>query len=63
MNKQVNIVYTNYNGVTRLRRILPKVMFWGCNEYHQEMQWLLLATDLDINEERVFAMKDILNWS
>lgn len=58
----VSIVYTNYKGTTGVRRIMPKEIFYGSNEWHKEEQWLLLATDTDKGEDRTFAVKDIRCW-
>ncbi|MFA6429199.1 MAG: hypothetical protein WCV84_01740 [Patescibacteria group bacterium] len=60
--KVVTILYTNYKGETRLRRIVPIEMWFGSTEYHQDAQWLLKATDVEKNAERNFAMKDIRAW-
>ncbi len=61
-NKLVEIVYTNWKGETSVRNIMPKVFHWGTTKYHPELQWLLTAFDEDKQEDRTFAMKDILNW-
>jgi len=60
--KPVKILYTNYRGETSVRNILPKKLYFGSTEYHKDEQWLLLADDLDKNEERTFAMKDVNSW-
>jgi predicted DNA-binding transcriptional regulator YafY len=62
MEKTVTIVYTNYKGKTGVRRIIPKSIFFGHNEWHIEDQWLMNALDLDKNADRTFAMKDIKAW-
>ena len=64
MQKQtVVILYTNYKGITNIRTILPKKIFFGKNEWHKEEQWLMLAFDFDKNADRTFALKDIKKWS
>lgn len=60
--KIVNIVYTNYKGKTAIRRIIPKSISFGHNEWHKEDQWLLIAFDLDKEADRTFALKDIKSW-
>lgn len=63
MNEQVvTIVYTNYRGETAERRIIPKKIWFGSTEWHPEEQWLLEALDVDKDEDRNFAMKDIKSW-
>lgn len=61
-NKIVVINYTNWKGVTALRRIIPKKIFFGSTEWHKEEQWLLEAYDIDKNANRSFAIKDIKSW-
>lgn len=61
-NKIVVINYTNWKGVTALRRIIPKKIFFGSTEWHKEEQWLLEAFDVDKNADRSFAIKDIKSW-
>lgn len=58
----VEIIYTNWKNVKATRRILPIEIWYGKTEYHPESQWLLKALDIDKNEERNFAMKDIESW-
>jgi Predicted transcriptional regulator len=60
--KIVNILYTNYKGKTAIRRIIPKSIMFGHNEWHKEDQWLMIAFDLDKEADRTFAMKDIKSW-
>ena len=61
-NKMVIINYTNWKGVTALRKIIPIEIFFGATEWHKEEQWLLRAYDVDKNAERSFAIKDIKSW-
>lgn len=60
--KEVKILYTNWKGETAIRRILPKELNFISTKWHKEVQWCLLALDLDKNEERTFACKDIKAW-
>lgn len=57
----VRIVYTNWENKTEVRNILPDRIYFGSTPYHSE-QWILVATDLDKNAERHFAIKDIKCW-
>ena len=61
-SKEVNIVYTNWKGETAIRRITPKQIYFGSNEWHPTQQWLLEAYDLDKQDIRNFALKDIRVW-
>ena len=59
----VRIDYTNYQGKRSIRRIIPRSIVFESNEYHPEKQWLLYAFDLEKQEFRNFAMKDIHSWN
>ena len=63
MSHSVSIVYTNYRGETSVRRITPKKIWFGKNEWHKEEQWFLDAFDEEKKADRSFAMKDISKWS
>jgi predicted DNA-binding transcriptional regulator YafY len=58
----VTIRYRNWRGEVADRRIMPHSIWFGSTQWHPESQWLLDALDLDRNEVRSFAMKDILEW-
>lgn len=60
--KTVVISYTNYKGISSVRKIIPKEIYFGSNQWHKKPQWLLKAFDLDKNAERNFAMADIHSW-
>lgn len=62
-NKIVEIVYTNWKGITSTRHIIPIEIFFGSTEWHKEEQWLLNAFDVDKQANRAFALKDIKSWS
>jgi len=59
----VKILYTNYRGETALRVIYPNNMIFDETEWHPKKQWLLEAFDENKNAMRLFAMKDIKDWS
>lgn len=61
-NKQIQILYTNWKNETRERIILPIRIEFKSTTWHQEEQWILVALDLEKNEERSFAIKDIKSW-
>lgn len=58
----VRILYTNYRGKTALRAIIPERLYFGSTEWHPEPQWLLEATDVEKDQSRSFAMKDVRAW-
>jgi predicted DNA-binding transcriptional regulator YafY len=63
MIEEVTIIYRNWKGEIRERRIVPYNIFFGTTVWHdQEPQWFLTATDVEKNAIRKFAMKDIRKW-
>lgn len=60
--QKVTINYTNWEGKTADRSILPLRIWYGSTNWHLKEQWLLKALDLDKNEERDFALQDIHSW-
>ncbi len=53
--------YVNWKGVAGHREVKIIRVFFGTTEYHPEPQWLMEAWDMDKQEERIFAMKDMSN--
>jgi predicted DNA-binding transcriptional regulator YafY len=65
--------YTNYEGETEMRKVVPLCLRFGFTEHHpygtvdpsvrpddqQGGIWLLECLDLDRNAPRTFALKDI----
>jgi predicted DNA-binding transcriptional regulator YafY len=60
--KIVTILYTNYQGKTAQRRIIPKEILYTSTQWHPQEQWCMLAFDLRSQQERCFALKDVLKW-
>lgn len=60
--KIVKVNYTNYKGETSTRIIIPKVIYFGANEWHHEQQWIMVVFDVEKNALREFAIKDIHEW-
>lgn len=54
--RQVELIYTNWRGETRVRRIVPMTLWWGSTEWHPEPQWLITGLDADTNELRDFSL-------
>ena len=61
-NKKIKILYTNWKKDTRYRIIIPISIEFKSTEWHKEEQWILNAMDVEKNEQRSFAMKDIKEW-
>jgi len=62
MEKEVKILYTNWQGETRIRTLIPKEITFIETPWHGEAQWCLKALDVEKGEERTFACKDIRSW-
>jgi predicted DNA-binding transcriptional regulator YafY len=62
MSKSIKILYKNWKNETSIRHIQPIQIWYGSTEWHKEDQWLMKALDLDKDEERDFALKDIIEW-
>lgn len=60
--RTVEIIYTNWKGVTATRSIQPIEIWFGTTDYHPTAQWLLKALDIEKGEQRDFAMQDIQSW-
>lgn len=61
--KQILIFdYINWKGERGTRRVKPINIWYGKTEYHKKKQWFLKALDLDKNEERDFALKDVIKF-
>lgn len=58
----VTIDYTNYRGERLPRLIYPIRIDFAKNEWHPERQWLLDALDMDKEQRRSFALKDVHSW-
>jgi hypothetical protein len=57
----VQVIYTNWRGVTELRTLRVDHIWRGTTEFHPgEPQILVKAVDLDRGVERDFALKDMV---
>ncbi|MBD9390170.1 hypothetical protein IB237_23495 [Agrobacterium sp. AGB01] len=54
----LELPYKNWRGEISTRKIQPIRIEFGSTEWHPEPQWLLVATDVEKNAERSFALKD-----
>lgn len=62
MDRLVCFKYKNYKGEICIRKVRPIEIWFGSTIYHPENQWLLKAFDVDKNDYRNFAIKDIQEW-
>jgi hypothetical protein len=56
----VELVYRNWRGEVRPRKIRPLGAYFGSTQWHPEPQWLLNAVDLEDGATKQFALKDFL---
>ena len=63
MSLMVRIDCTNWRNERSIRRIKPLSLQWRKTKWHPDPKYMLKALDLDKNEIREFAMKDIHCWS
>lgn len=61
-SKTLSFEYTNWEGKTAVRKVIPVKLWYGKTEYHPKEQWLLKAIDVEKNAERDFAVKDIIKF-
>ena len=61
--KWVGFRYKNWKGEIGLRRVYPLKIWWGKTDWHPMEQWFLEAFDIDKQDTRSFALKDITNWT
>lgn len=58
-DKPITFLYTNWKGETAQRTVIPKYLEFTSTEWHPKPQWILTAYDVDKEEYRGFAVKDI----
>ncbi len=57
--KAIRVIYTNWKGQTQERSIIPIEFVWGSTEWHPHEQWLIKCWDMDRQDYRLYAFKDI----
>ena len=63
MNHNVTIEYTNWRRERGTRVIRSRRIAFENSRWHPETRWLLEAIDVEKDEIREFAMKDIHSWT
>ena len=54
--------YKNWEDKTAVRNVEPIKIWYGKTKWHPKRQWFLKAIDLDKNEERDFALRDLIKF-
>lgn len=57
----IRVLYKNWKGVTRWRRLQPLRIWVGSTEWHKERQTMLTAVDLEDTSTKDFAAKDFID--
>ncbi len=60
--KLLKFEYVNWEKKKAVRAVKPIKVWYGKTEWHPKNQWFLKALDLEKNEERDFALKDIAKF-
>jgi hypothetical protein len=58
MPYSIRIRYTNWEGKTSLRILLPILFYWGATKWHPSFQFLVVAYDYEKKSVRTFALRD-----
>jgi predicted DNA-binding transcriptional regulator YafY len=61
-NKTIRFIYKNWRCETTERHVLPIEIWFGSTDFHTTPQWLMKAIDQDKQEERDFAIEDIISF-
>ncbi len=61
LNRKITFDYVNWKGVKSKRRVHTINLLFDETEWHKEKQFLLFGLDLDKQEPRAFALKDMAN--
>lgn len=60
--RSVRIAYTNHRGEHSVRTVHPLKLWFGETNWHPEPQWFVDCHDIEKNQVRSFAMRDIRSW-
>lgn len=55
----MKVIYENWKGVERERKIEVEYLHFGSTEYHTTPQWLLRCKDLETNEVHDFSLANV----
>lgn len=62
LNNPLQFEYVNWKGEKGIRTVIPQEIYYGENDFHKGNQWLLQAYDVDKQDIRHFAIKDIIRF-
>lgn len=58
---KIEFDYINWEGVKGHRKTEIEGLYYGSTVHHKEEQWLLKGFDLDKQDYRIYALKDMKN--
>ena len=61
-HQAVTVKYKNWRNEVAERTIIPIQLVWGSTEWHPHEQWLLKVWNVERNDYRMYALKDILEF-
>ena len=63
-HQAVTFVYRNHRGEEAVRRVIPTGLIYSESVFHKDKErtWFLHGFDLDRQEERTYALDDVLAW-
>ena len=60
----VSIDYVNWRGERRVRSVVVREFVFGTMPpWHPAPCWMIRATDVELGEDRMFAMSGLVGWS
>lgn len=54
--------YKNWKGTVGIRKAIPIKIWYGESDYHEGNQWFMRALDVEKQENRDFAIIDIIKY-
>lgn len=60
--ESLKFYYRNYKGEYAYRTVQNPLFWFGNTEFHREPQWLIKAYDVEKQDFRDFAVKDIIEF-
>lgn len=58
----VKLRYKNWKGEVKVRTVWPMRIWYGSTEYHKDPQWLMKVYDMDKEDYRDYALRDVEEW-
>lgn len=61
MQEYIEFKYKNWKGEISDRKVIPGKVYFGSTEFHPVPQLLMEGFDIDKQEQRTFALRDIIH--